>query len=86
MFHVGNPNYRSGWNRIRFSSDLSEVNDGVHKPFFWKVNAVKNVLDTGNYDWVLWTLAPKSIIIFLPFFDFWPKVYLLSISFYHSSF
>eukprot|EP00435_Cladocopium_sp_Y103_P045599 s1919_g13.t1 len=31
-----------------------DVNDGVHKPFFWKVNAVKNVLDTGNYDWVLW--------------------------------
>ncbi|CAJ1409751.1 unnamed protein product [Effrenium voratum] len=31
-----------------------DVKDGVHKPFFWKVNAVKNVLDTGNYDWVLW--------------------------------
>lgn len=30
------------------------VSDGVHKPFFWKVNAVKNVLDTGKYDWVLW--------------------------------
>jgi hypothetical protein len=28
------------------------VNDGVHKPFFWKVNAVKNILD--KYDWVLW--------------------------------
>lgn len=31
-----------------------DVSDGVHKPFFWKVNAVKNVLDTGRYDWVLW--------------------------------
>ena len=30
------------------------VKDGVHKPFFWKVNAVKNILDTGKYDWVLW--------------------------------
>ncbi|CAK9077307.1 unnamed protein product [Durusdinium trenchii] len=31
-----------------------DVKDGVHKPFFWKVNAVKNVLDTGKYDWALW--------------------------------
>jgi len=37
------------------------VKDGVHKPFFWKVNAVKNVFD-GKYEkdggqppnWVLW--------------------------------
>lgn len=34
-------------------SDMN-VSDGVHKPFFWKVNAVKNVLETGEYDWVLW--------------------------------
>lgn len=33
---------------------VAKVNDGVHKPFFWKVNAVKNILDTGKYDWVLW--------------------------------
>ena len=25
-----------------------DVNDGVHKPFFWKVNAVKNVMDAGQ--------------------------------------
>lgn len=31
-----------------------DVNDGVHKAFFWKVNAVKNVLDTGKYDWIIW--------------------------------
>jgi len=31
-----------------------DVNDGVHKPFFWKVNAVKNVMDRGLHDWVLW--------------------------------
>jgi len=32
-----------------------DVNDGIHKPFFWKVNAVKNVLEaTPRYDWVLW--------------------------------
>eukprot|EP00929_Paragymnodinium_shiwhaense_P064558 TRINITY_DN32346_c0_g2_i2.p1 TRINITY_DN32346_c0_g2~~TRINITY_DN32346_c0_g2_i2.p1 ORF type:complete len:502 (-),score=124.78 TRINITY_DN32346_c0_g2_i2:154-1659(-) len=33
-----------------------DVNDGVHKPFFWKVNAVKNVLESANprYEWVLW--------------------------------
>merc|ERR1719456_1573366 len=31
-----------------------DVNDGVHKPFFWKVNAVKNVMDTGKYEWILW--------------------------------
>ena len=33
-----------------------DVNDGVHKPFFWKVNAVKNVLESKDpfYDWVLW--------------------------------
>ncbi|CAE7272373.1 unnamed protein product [Symbiodinium microadriaticum] len=30
------------------------VKDGIHKPFFWKVNAVKNILDTNKYDWVLW--------------------------------
>ncbi|CAE7368030.1 unnamed protein product [Symbiodinium sp. CCMP2456] len=30
------------------------VQDGIHKPFFWKVNAVKNILDTNKYDWVLW--------------------------------
>ena len=33
------------------------VKDGKHKPFFWKVNAVKNVFD-GEFgtppDWVLW--------------------------------
>lgn len=31
-----------------------DVKDGVHKPFFWKVNAVKNALDTGAYEWVFW--------------------------------
>ncbi|CAE7219897.1 unnamed protein product, partial [Symbiodinium microadriaticum] len=33
-----------------------DINDGVHKPFFWKVNAVKNVLEQQNprFDWVLW--------------------------------
>jgi hypothetical protein len=31
-----------------------DVNDGVHKPFFWKVNAVKNVMDSGQYEWVFW--------------------------------
>lgn len=32
-----------------------DVNDGKHKPFFWKVNAVRNVLDSPvGYDWVLW--------------------------------
>lgn len=31
-----------------------DVNDGVHKAFFWKVNAVKNVLESGKYDWVIW--------------------------------
>eukprot|EP00439_Symbiodinium_sp_Y106_P063710 s2112_g9.t3 len=33
-----------------------DINDGVHKPFFWKVNAVKNVLEqqSPRYDWVLW--------------------------------
>lgn len=31
-----------------------DVQDGVHKPFFWKVNAVKNVMETGDYDWILW--------------------------------
>ncbi|CAE8741807.1 unnamed protein product, partial [Polarella glacialis] len=31
-----------------------DVLDGVHKAFFWKVNAVKNVLETKKYDWVLW--------------------------------
>ena len=34
-----------------------DVKDGVHKPFFWKVNAVKNVFD-GMYgtppQWVMW--------------------------------
>lgn len=31
------------------------VKDGVHKPFFWKVNAVRNVFDgPEKYDWVLW--------------------------------
>merc|ERR1719253_938506 len=31
------------------------VKDGVHKPFFWKVNAVKNVFDGPDApDWVLW--------------------------------
>jgi len=31
------------------------VKDGEHKPFFWKVNAVRNVMDgPENYDWVLW--------------------------------
>jgi len=31
------------------------VNDGKHKAFFWKVNAVRNVLDLpAGYDWVLW--------------------------------
>jgi len=49
---------------VHFFTDASEieenhgskmnVQDGFHKPFFWKVNAVKNVLDTGKYDWVLW--------------------------------
>eukprot|EP00927_Polykrikos_kofoidii_P023644 TRINITY_DN21710_c0_g1_i1.p1 TRINITY_DN21710_c0_g1~~TRINITY_DN21710_c0_g1_i1.p1 ORF type:complete len:545 (-),score=81.26 TRINITY_DN21710_c0_g1_i1:137-1654(-) len=49
---------------VHFFTDASEIEphqaaamnvlDGVHKPFFWKVNAVKNVLDTGRYDWVLW--------------------------------
>jgi hypothetical protein len=31
--------------------------DGKHKPFFWKVNAVKNVFDGAHGevpDWVLW--------------------------------
>lgn len=31
-----------------------DVKDGVHKAFFWKVSAVKNVLSIGAYDWVLW--------------------------------
>jgi len=31
-----------------------DVQDGIHKPFFWKVNAVKNVLETKQYEWVLW--------------------------------
>lgn len=32
-----------------------DVTDGVHKPFFWKVNAVRNVMDMPQgYDWVLW--------------------------------
>lgn len=32
-----------------------DVNDGKHTPFFWKVNAVRNVLDAApGYDWVLW--------------------------------
>mmetsp|Transcript_28716 Transcript_28716/g.79042 ORF Transcript_28716/g.79042 Transcript_28716/m.79042 type:complete len:480 (-) Transcript_28716:3-1442(-) len=33
-----------------------DVQDGVHKPFFWKVNAVKNVLEQRlpRYEWVLW--------------------------------
>lgn len=32
-----------------------DVKDGVHKPVFWKVNAVRNVLDgPEKYDWVLW--------------------------------
>mmetsp|Transcript_171 Transcript_171/g.385 ORF Transcript_171/g.385 Transcript_171/m.385 type:complete len:471 (-) Transcript_171:174-1586(-) len=32
-----------------------DVNDGKHKAFFWKVNAVRNVFDMdANYDWVLW--------------------------------
>ena len=31
------------------------VTDGVHKPFFWKVNAVMNVFDGSvKYDWVMW--------------------------------
>ena len=31
------------------------VTDGVHKPFFWKVNAVMNVFDGPvKYDWVMW--------------------------------
>ena len=31
------------------------VKDGVHKPFFWKVNAVKNVFDGPDPPtWVLW--------------------------------
>lgn len=31
------------------------VNDGKHKAFFWKVNAVRNVMDSPvGYDWVLW--------------------------------
>ncbi|CAD7946715.1 unnamed protein product [Amoebophrya sp. A120] len=39
------PNKKSGMN----------VKDGVHKPFFWKVNAVKNVFDSENApDWVMW--------------------------------
>ena len=39
---------------------VREVNDGVHKPFFWKVNAVKNVLETGKYDWALWSLVLQT--------------------------
>jgi len=49
---------------VFFYGDASEIEpnpkagmnvlDGVHKAFYWKVNAVQNVLDTGNYDWVLW--------------------------------
>ncbi|CAJ1327159.1 unnamed protein product [Effrenium voratum] len=32
-----------------------DINDGRHKPFFWKVNAVKNVMEQQpSYDWVLW--------------------------------
>jgi len=32
-----------------------DVKDGEHKPFFWKVNAVRNVFDSQEgYDWVLW--------------------------------
>lgn len=31
-----------------------DVNDGVHKAFFWKVNAVKNILESNRYDWVIW--------------------------------
>ncbi|CAE8643482.1 unnamed protein product [Polarella glacialis] len=36
------------------SGSQMDVLDGVHKAFFWKVNAVKNVLETKKYDWVLW--------------------------------
>jgi len=33
----------------------TNVTDGVHKPFFWKVNAVRNVMMGDNPpDWVLW--------------------------------
>ena len=39
---------------VLLTTFVAKVNDGVHKPFFWKVNAVKNILDTGKYDWVLW--------------------------------
>merc|ERR1712224_988990 len=43
---------------LYFYTDASQiapnVKDGVHKAFFWKVNAVQNVLDTGLYDWVIW--------------------------------
>lgn len=45
-----------GWTR-----NFAQVKDGVHKPFFWKVNAVKNVFDGNGKvnpgvapDWVLW--------------------------------
>eukprot|EP00434_Breviolum_minutum_P025517 symbB.v1.2.022547.t1/scaffold2009.1/size92556/6 len=33
-----------------------DIQDGRHKPFFWKVNVVKNVLEqqSPRYDWVLW--------------------------------
>lgn len=55
------------------------MNDGVHKPFFWKVNAVKNVLDTGNYDWVLWTLVPSNTKQHFSSLLISSKVYLLSI-------
>ena len=48
-----------------------QVNDGVHKPFFWKVNAVKNVLETGKYDWALWSLSSnddeRSMIFYMCF-------------------
>ncbi|CAL1142580.1 unnamed protein product [Cladocopium goreaui] len=32
-----------------------DVQDGKHKPFFWKVNVVKNILEQRpRYDWILW--------------------------------
>lgn len=49
---------------VHFFTDASEimpdadagmdVEDGMHKAFFWKVSAVKNVMSAGAYDWVLW--------------------------------
>mmetsp|Transcript_67372 Transcript_67372/g.147641 ORF Transcript_67372/g.147641 Transcript_67372/m.147641 type:complete len:466 (-) Transcript_67372:28-1425(-) len=40
--------------QANFASQM-DVQDGKHKPFFWKVNVVKNILEqVPRYDWILW--------------------------------